>query len=90
MLLEQKIAVILIVLVSTASFSRLTIAPMYTATKHAILGLMRCAAFELEPNGIRVAAACPWFVGAFPQLANFCSFQNADNLLKTQRFSLSL
>ena len=31
----------------------------YTASKHAVLGLMKCAAIDLAEHGIRVNAVCP-------------------------------
>jgi NAD(P)-dependent dehydrogenase (short-subunit alcohol dehydrogenase family) len=34
----------------------------YAASKHGVLGLMRCAALELAPRGIRVNAVCPGWV----------------------------
>ena len=34
----------------------------YTASKHAVLGLMKCVALELAPRGIRVNAVCPGWV----------------------------
>ena len=46
----------------------------YGATKHAVIGITRCAAHELAPRGIRVNALCPGLVetrfweGLNPQL----------------------
>ena len=34
----------------------------YTASKHAVLGLMKCVALELAPRHIRVNAVCPGWV----------------------------
>ncbi len=34
----------------------------YTASKHAVLGIMKCLALELAPRGIRVNAVCPGWV----------------------------
>src|SRR5206468_3293856 len=35
--------------------------PMYTATKHAVVGFVRGAAAGLEAHGIRINALCPGF-----------------------------
>ena len=34
----------------------------YNASKHAVLGLTRCLALELAPQGVLVNAICPWIV----------------------------
>ncbi len=34
----------------------------YSASKHAVIGITRCAALELAPHGIRVNAICPGIV----------------------------
>jgi NAD(P)-dependent dehydrogenase (short-subunit alcohol dehydrogenase family) len=36
--------------------------PVYTATKHAVVGLVRAAAPQLEAKGIRINAVCPGMV----------------------------
>jgi NAD(P)-dependent dehydrogenase (short-subunit alcohol dehydrogenase family) len=36
--------------------------PIYTLTKHAVVGLVRSVAGQLEPKGIRVNAVCPGIV----------------------------
>ena len=50
------------VIVATASLAGLTAFerdPVYTATKHAVVGLVRSAAPQLVDRGIRVLAVCP-------------------------------
>jgi NAD(P)-dependent dehydrogenase (short-subunit alcohol dehydrogenase family) len=52
-------------IVNTASMAGLLNAPnmgIYNASKHALVGLTRCAAVELGPLGICVNAICPGFV----------------------------
>ncbi|WDZ83570.1 SDR family oxidoreductase [Micromonospora cathayae] len=36
--------------------------PVYATTKHAVIGLVRCLAPALAPDGIRINALCPTFV----------------------------
>jgi NAD(P)-dependent dehydrogenase (short-subunit alcohol dehydrogenase family) len=51
-------------IVCTASLAGLTgmpFDPMYTATKHAVVGLVRGAAEGLRAHGIRINALCPGF-----------------------------
>jgi NAD(P)-dependent dehydrogenase (short-subunit alcohol dehydrogenase family) len=51
-------------IVCTASLAGLTgmpFDPMYTATKHAVVGFVRAAADGLRPHGIRINALCPGF-----------------------------
>jgi NAD(P)-dependent dehydrogenase (short-subunit alcohol dehydrogenase family) len=51
-------------IVCTASLAGLTgmpFDPMYTATKHAVVGLVRGAADGLRAHGIRINALCPGF-----------------------------
>jgi NAD(P)-dependent dehydrogenase (short-subunit alcohol dehydrogenase family) len=52
-------------LVLTSSASGLAGVPggaAYSASKHGILGLMKCAAADLAPHGIRVNAVCPGII----------------------------
>ena len=39
-------------------------APMYSASKHAILGLMRALRMEFETTGLHISTVCPWFAGS--------------------------
>jgi len=51
-------------IVATASLAGLTsmpFDPLYTATKHAVVGFVRAAAPALERRGIRLNAMCPGF-----------------------------
>jgi NAD(P)-dependent dehydrogenase (short-subunit alcohol dehydrogenase family) len=51
-------------IVATASLAGLTsmpFDPLYTATKHAVVGFVRAAAPALEARGIRLNALCPGF-----------------------------
>jgi len=51
-------------IVCTASLAGLTgmpFDPMYTATKHAVVGFVRAAADGLSTHGIRINALCPGF-----------------------------
>jgi len=51
-------------IVATASLAGLTAMPfdpLYTATKHAVIGFVRAAAPALERRGIRLNAVCPGF-----------------------------
>ncbi|KAH6914395.1 hypothetical protein BKA70DRAFT_1421172 [Coprinopsis sp. MPI-PUGE-AT-0042] len=51
----------LILIGSIASWVGLPLAELYTASKHAVLGLMRALHARLEMNGIRVGCIHPWF-----------------------------
>lgn len=48
----------------------------YSITKHAIIGMMRTAALELGPHGIRVNAICPGFIDT-----DMHHWQDAYNLM---------
>jgi len=51
-------------IVATASLAGLTATPMdpiYSATKHAVVGFVRSCAPQLEQRGIRINALCPGF-----------------------------
>ena len=52
-------------IVNTASVSGVRAVPMigvYTATKHAVIGLTKAAAVEYSARGVRINAVCPGFV----------------------------
>jgi NAD(P)-dependent dehydrogenase (short-subunit alcohol dehydrogenase family) len=51
-------------IVATASLAGLVempLDPIYTATKHAVVGYVRSAGVQLAPEGIRLCALCPGF-----------------------------
>ncbi|BGP14523.1 hypothetical protein JCM10213_005188 [Rhodosporidiobolus nylandii] len=63
----------IIILGSMASFFGLPGAPLYSTSKHAVLGLMRSTAYDAAVYGIRLNIVNPWFVktsifGAVPLL----------------------
>lgn len=47
---------------SMSSFSGIPLAPMYTLSKHAMLGLMRSVYYSAAAEGININIICPWFV----------------------------
>ncbi|HSL84039.1 MAG TPA: SDR family oxidoreductase, partial [Thermoanaerobaculia bacterium] len=52
-------------IVAIASIASRTGAPYisaYAASKHGVLGLVRCAALEAAPHGVTVNAVCPGYV----------------------------
>lgn len=53
---------------TAASWTGLTGASLYSASKHAVLGFMRSMTQPLEARGIRIAVIHPWFSGKHPTL----------------------
>jgi len=51
----------IILLGSMASWQATAGGPLYSATKHSMLGLMRALHVDLRPHGIRVGIIHPWF-----------------------------
>jgi NAD(P)-dependent dehydrogenase (short-subunit alcohol dehydrogenase family) len=45
----------------------ISMAPQYTASKHAVLGLMRALDPIVAEDNIRIAVIHPWFAGHLPQ-----------------------
>ncbi|SPL89998.1 3-oxoacyl-[acyl-carrier protein] reductase [[Actinomadura] parvosata subsp. kistnae] len=54
----------IVVTSSTAGLVGVRMAAAYSAAKHGVLGLVRTAAMELGPKGIRVNAICPGFIAS--------------------------
>lgn len=51
----------IVIIGSMGSLSGIPAAPIYAASKHALLGFMRSISYEFNLEGIRIAAVCPWF-----------------------------
>lgn len=52
----------LILLSSVAGFKETPGMPVYQATKHGVIGTLRCLRLTLPDSNIRINAVCPWFV----------------------------
>ncbi|KAH8119060.1 NAD-binding protein [Phellopilus nigrolimitatus] len=60
---EEKDSLKALVLVgSMASIMGIPGLSLYSASKHAILGLMQSLTMEFQSKGLRIATVCPWFV----------------------------
>lgn len=51
-----------VIIASTAGVSGMAYTGAYSASKHAVIGLVKCAALELAPKHITVNAVCPGWV----------------------------
>ena len=80
----------IITIASTASLEGAPYVAAYTASKHAVLGLMRVLAEELRGSGIGVASVCPTFVRTEmteATIANIAARTNVSIDAATQRLA---
>ncbi|PAV18792.1 NAD(P)-binding protein [Pyrrhoderma noxium] len=66
----------LVLIGSMASIMGIPGAPMYSASKHAILGLMRALRMEFETTGLHISTVCPWFADTAIVPAGFKLFMS--------------
>ena len=72
---------------STNSFRPQHDQPAYTASKHAVLGLTRSAAYDYASQGIRINAICPGSIDT-PMLRNAMARRGRDSEDVMDRLSL--
>lgn len=60
--LERRGGGAIVVTASIAGLAAFPVDPVYTLTKHAVVGLVRALAPALEPKGITISAVCPGIV----------------------------